>query len=64
MNGPVTQPVKAELRTRILVSWSAPGDAGDSEMTLVVVALKGSGFPPTWEAWLISSHPLILSPAV
>jgi hypothetical protein len=60
----VTQPVKAGLRTRTLVSWSIPGDAGHSEAMLVAVAVKGSGFPPTWEAWFISSYTLILSPAL
>lgn len=43
----VTQSVKAGLRTRILVSWSAREDAGYSEAMLVVAALKGSEFPPT-----------------
>lgn len=60
----VTQPVKAELRSRTLVSWAALGDARHSEAMLVAVALKDSGFPPTWEAWFISSYPLILSSAV
>lgn len=52
--------VRADLRTRSLVSWPAQEDAGYSEATLVVIALYGSEFPPTWEAWPILSYPLIL----
>lgn len=60
----VIQPVKAELRTRVLVSWLAQGDAGYSEAMLVVIALYGNGFPSTREAWPIPSYPLILSSVV